>query len=190
MAGGAGSFNGFPTGKDANSGGTVTSVTGAAPITSTGGVTPQIGITPATTSDPGSMSAADKTKLEGLGATSEIAGSALAVAKPVYTAASGKMLALDGTEQAVRFAFAGMTTTSAGADTNPVTVAPNGIKSTGHVGLTIGQGYYISSGVLIAQADLAAFVSGAASGTWYRFLGTASATTTIKQVWGEPQQVP
>jgi len=62
----AASFGGFPTGPDADSGGTVTSVSGAAPITSTGGNTPQIGITAATTLAPGSMSAADKTKLDGI----------------------------------------------------------------------------------------------------------------------------
>lgn len=42
---------------------TVTNVTGTAPIVSSGGSTPAISISPATTSDPGSMSASDKTKL-------------------------------------------------------------------------------------------------------------------------------
>lgn len=46
--------------------GTVTSVTAAAPITSTGGTTPQIGITAATGAAAGSMSAADKSKLDGI----------------------------------------------------------------------------------------------------------------------------
>lgn len=46
--------------------GTVTDVTGTAPITSTGGTAPAIGITAATTSEAGSMSAADKTKLDGV----------------------------------------------------------------------------------------------------------------------------
>ena len=46
--------------------GTVTDVTGTAPITSTGGTAPAIGITAATTSAAGSMSAADKTKLDGV----------------------------------------------------------------------------------------------------------------------------
>ena len=43
---------------------TVTDVTGTAPIVSSGGSTPAISITAATTSNPGSMSAADKTKLD------------------------------------------------------------------------------------------------------------------------------
>lgn len=48
----------------------VTSVTGTAPIASSGGATPAISIDPATPSDPGSMSAADKTKLDTLSAHS------------------------------------------------------------------------------------------------------------------------
>jgi len=46
--------------------GTVTGVTGTAPIVSSGGNAPAISISAATTSAPGSMSAADKTKLDGL----------------------------------------------------------------------------------------------------------------------------
>jgi hypothetical protein len=45
-------------------GGTVTSVTGTAPIVSSGGAAPAISITPATNIAPGSMSAADKAKLD------------------------------------------------------------------------------------------------------------------------------
>ena len=45
--------------------GAVTSVTGTAPIISSGGTTPAISISAATTSAAGSMSAADKTKLDG-----------------------------------------------------------------------------------------------------------------------------
>jgi len=49
--------------------GTVTDVSGTAPITSSGGATPAIGISAATTSAAGSMSAADKTKLDGIAAS-------------------------------------------------------------------------------------------------------------------------
>jgi len=48
-------------------GGLVDSVSGTAPVTSTGGVNPVVGITAATDLAPGSLSAADKTKLDGLG---------------------------------------------------------------------------------------------------------------------------
>ena len=44
----------------------VTSVTGTAPIVSSGGTTPAISISAATTSTAGSMSSADKTKLDGI----------------------------------------------------------------------------------------------------------------------------
>lgn len=46
-------------------GGTVTGVTGTAPIVSSGGSAPAISITPATSGAAGSMSAADKAKLDG-----------------------------------------------------------------------------------------------------------------------------
>lgn len=46
--------------------GSVTSVGASAPITSTGGATPTIGITAATAGADGSMSAADKSKLDGI----------------------------------------------------------------------------------------------------------------------------
>src|SRR6185312_8087159 len=49
-----------------SAGGTVTAVSGTAPITSSGGTTPAIGISAATESAAGSMSAADKTKLDGI----------------------------------------------------------------------------------------------------------------------------
>ena len=52
-----------------NLGTPVTSVTGTAPIVSTGTTTPAISISAATTSDPGSMSAADKLKLNNATAT-------------------------------------------------------------------------------------------------------------------------
>lgn len=58
-------LDGVAPGATANTG-TVTGVTGTAPIVSSGGTTPAISITAATTSAAGSMSAADKTKLNGI----------------------------------------------------------------------------------------------------------------------------
>lgn len=54
-----------PSGYTSNTG-TVTGVTGTAPIVSSGGTAPAISITAATVSVAGSMSAADKTKLDGI----------------------------------------------------------------------------------------------------------------------------
>jgi len=50
----------------------VTSVTGTAPIASSGGTTPAISISAATTSAAGSMSSADKTKLDGIASGAEV----------------------------------------------------------------------------------------------------------------------
>lgn len=60
--------------------GTVTGVTGTAPISSTGGVVPAISIAAATISAAGSMSAADKTKLDSVatGATANVGDVTLA----------------------------------------------------------------------------------------------------------------
>lgn len=58
-------------------GGSVTDVTGTAPIVSSGGSTPDISISAATGSTPGSMSAADKTKLDA--ATASPSASTLAL---------------------------------------------------------------------------------------------------------------
>lgn len=56
-----------PSGFTSNTG-TVTGVTGTAPIISSGGTAPAISISAATTAAAGSMSAADKTKLDGIAA--------------------------------------------------------------------------------------------------------------------------
>ena len=66
--------------------GTVTGVTGTAPIISSGGTAPAISISAATTSAAGSMSSADKTKLDGIatGATAN-AGTVTSVAATVPT---------------------------------------------------------------------------------------------------------
>lgn len=53
--------------------GTVTGVTGTSPIASSGGATPAISISAATTSAAGSMSSADKTKLDGIAAGADVA---------------------------------------------------------------------------------------------------------------------
>lgn len=50
----------------------VTSVTGTAPIVSSGGTTPAISISAATTSAAGSMSAADKAKLDGIASMAQV----------------------------------------------------------------------------------------------------------------------
>jgi hypothetical protein len=80
-------------------GGTVTSVTGTAPITSSGGTTPAISIAAATTSAAGSMSGADKTKLDGIasGATTNSSDATLlARANHTGTQAASTITGLGG----------------------------------------------------------------------------------------------
>lgn len=64
-------LDGIAAGATANAG-TVTGVTGTLPISSTGGATPAISIAAATTSAAGSMSAADKTKLDAIEASADV----------------------------------------------------------------------------------------------------------------------
>jgi hypothetical protein len=79
----------------------VSSVSGAAPITSTGGASPTIGINAATTAAAGSMSAADKLKLDGIAANAQVnvatnlsQGTRTSTAVPV-TSSTGSAATLD-----------------------------------------------------------------------------------------------
>lgn len=67
----AAKLDGIAAGATANTG-TVTGVTGTAPIVSSGGTAPAISISAATTAAAGSMSAADKTKLDGIAAGAQV----------------------------------------------------------------------------------------------------------------------
>ena len=64
-------LDGIAAGATANTG-TVTGVTGTAPIVSSGGTAPAISISAATTIAAGSMSAADKSKLDGIAAGAQV----------------------------------------------------------------------------------------------------------------------
>jgi hypothetical protein len=78
----------------------VTSVSGTAPIVSSGGNTPAISISAATTSAAGSMSSADKTKLDGIasGATANTGTvTSVAVTVPTGLSVSGSPVTTSGT---------------------------------------------------------------------------------------------
>ena len=106
----------------------VTSVTGTAPIISSGGATPAISISAATTSAAGSMSSADKTKLDGIatnatantGTVTSVGGtgtvSGLTLTGTVTTTGN---LTLGGTLSVAASNFASQTA-------NTVLIAPNG----------------------------------------------------------------
>lgn len=90
-------LDGIAAGATANTG-TVTGVTGTAPIVSSGGTTPAISISAATTSAAGSMSAADKTKLDGIAAGA--------------TANTGTVTSVSGTGTVSGLSLSGTVTTS------------------------------------------------------------------------------
>lgn len=90
-------------------GAAVASVTGTAPIVSSGGTSPAISITAATTSAAGSMSAADKTKLDGVTSFQTIA---VATQSPVVAAS---------TTDTLTFAVAGGMAITTNATTDTIT---------------------------------------------------------------------
>lgn len=103
---------------EAGGAGGVTSVSGTAPITSSGGATPAIGITAATSGAAGSMSAADKSKLDGIeaGATADqSAAEILAAVKTVDGTGSGLDADLLDGQHASAFEAAGAVTAHTGA---------------------------------------------------------------------------
>ena len=97
--------------------GGVSSVSGTAPIVSSGGSTPAISISAATTSAAGSMSAADKTKLDGIAA-----GAQVNVATDLTYTASTRLLesstGTDVTLPLVTSTTAGLAPLSGGGTTN------------------------------------------------------------------------
>lgn len=118
---------------------------------------------------------------------SRIAASALAVAKPVYTDASGKVALCDGTELAVRKAFAGLTVTSAAAADDTVEVAYSGQTSAGHSGLVSGVDYWLCGANVVAASGLAAWIGAQPPDTPYRQLGTAISATELQLLVGDVQ---
>lgn len=100
----------------------VSSVTGTAPIVSSGGTTPAISITAATTSAAGSMSSADKSKLDGIAAGAEVnqnAFSNVAVSGQTTVAADSK------TDTLTLVAGSNITITTDAA-TDSITIASSG----------------------------------------------------------------
>jgi hypothetical protein len=93
--------------------GGVTSVTGTTPIASSGGATPDISISAATTIAAGSMSSADKTKLDGLSANTNIGTNNL-------TLAGNRRLDLDGKSLGLLNASLGMAIGAVTADASAI----------------------------------------------------------------------
>lgn len=110
-------------------GGGLAAVTGTAPIVSSGGTSPDISINAATTSTAGSMSAADKTKLDGIatgatantGTVTSVSGTGTVSGVTLTgTVTSSGSLTLGGTLAVTAANFASQTA-------NTILAAPNGI---------------------------------------------------------------
>jgi hypothetical protein len=103
-------------------GATVVSVTGTAPIVSSGGANPAVSITAATTSAAGSMSSADKTKLDGIAAGAEVNQNAFS-----NVAVSGQTTVAADTKTDTLTLVAGTNITlTTDATTDTITIAASG----------------------------------------------------------------
>ena len=122
------------------------SVTGTAPIVSSGGTTPAISINAATTSAAGSMSSADKTKLDGLVSVSTnsiIVRGGLSSAQSSATSLTGgssdngKFLRFNYASEGVSGNASTWSLESAGSGTVTSVTAGSGMTQTGTSTLTL-----------------------------------------------------
>jgi len=136
-------------------GGGLTAVTGTAPITSSGGNTPDIAITAATTSAAGSMSSADKTKLDDI--TTNYATNALNTGQNIL-----------------------MTATISVADDKIVDVMGDALAARDNANAKKLIGFHTGSNEVVLQGmvDAGGAISGSAAGAplWLGASGTFSAT--------------
>jgi hypothetical protein len=136
-------------------GGGLTAVTGTAPITSSGGNTPNIAITAATTGAAGSMSSADKTKLDNI--TTNYATNALNTGQNIL-----------------------MTATISAADDKIIDVMGNALAARDNANAKKLIGFHTGSNQVVLQGmvDAGGAISGSAAGAplWLGAAGTFSAT--------------
>jgi hypothetical protein len=154
-----------PSGYTTNTG-TVTGVTGTAPIASSGGTAPVISISAATTSAAGSMSAADKTKLDGIATGA--------------TANTGTVTSVGGTGTVSGLTLSG-TVTSSGSLTLGGSLSLTSGQVTGALGFTPynatnPSGYITSSGSITGNAGTATTLQTARTINGVSFNGSADIT--------------
>ena len=157
-------------------GGGVASVTGTAPIVSSGGTNPAISITAATTSAAGSMSASDKTKLDGIAAGAEVNVNA------DWNAASGDALILNKPTLARQYSVVVTHTTTtytlALADANEFMVCNSATNFTITIPLNSVAGFELGTEIAFMQRSTGSVTIVAASGV---SLFTSQTAQTAKQ---------
>lgn len=124
----------------------VTDVTATAPISSSGGTTPNITISAATTSAAGSMSAADKTKLDGIQAGAQVNVST----DLSYTAATRLLASSTGTDVTLPL----VTTTSDGLQSAADKTKLDGIQAGAQVNVATDLSYTASTRLLASSTGV------------------------------------
>jgi hypothetical protein len=165
--------------------GTVTGVTGTAPIVSSGGTAPSISISAATTSAAGSMSSADKTKLDGIAAGAQV-NVATNLAQGTRTTTSVPITSSTGTSATLSEASnsaAGVMSAAdktklngiaAGAQVNVATDLAQGTRTVNSVPITSSTG---ANATLLAASTTLAGVMSSADKT--KLDGIASGATNV-----------
>jgi len=118
-----------------------------------------------------------------------LASSAIPVGTPVKFD-SNTTVGVMGTTEADMLALAGYTITASSAVGERVLVVGVGGSIIGvFAGLTAGEAQYVCGGAIVAASGLAAYIAGAALGSWFRRIGTARSATTIVPDFGDPMQI-
>jgi hypothetical protein len=163
--------------------GTVTGVTGTAPIVSSGGTAPAISISAATQSAAGSMSSADKTKLDGIatGATANTgtvtsvgitAGTGISVSGSPVTGSGSITVTNSSPDQTVALTGAGNVSITGTYPNFTITGSSSGSGTVTSVGLAMPTGFTVTNSPVTTTGTLTAALS-----SGYSLLDSNSAQT-------------
>jgi hypothetical protein len=173
----------------ASANGTVTNVTGTAPISvATGTSTPAITIAAATTSVPGSMSAADKTKLDGLVSNANHTGDATGSTALTLATVNSNVGAFGSATQVATFTVnaKGLTTAASNVTITPAVGSVTGLGTGVSTALAANTGAVGAFGVMVAKGTAALGTAAIASGAHATTVTVAAAGVAATDVidWG------